>query len=112
MSEKHAIDDIMKSLKQLSERVVAQEELLEGDPIVRLAEATRKLAAAELEIRRLTEQNRDLSERVAGQATNIRSIRKALNGAGCNPLAEHAAKVMGALMQADPKNELLQPRPD
>lgn len=112
MSEKHVIDDIMRSLKQLSERIVEQEELLEGDPIVRLAEATQKLRNLELENQRIAAQNRELLDRISGQTRMLQNIRKALNGGGCNPLAEHATKVMGALMQADPQNELLQSRPD
>lgn len=100
-------EKLTKQAAAIRENDALLSKALREDNVAARAEAERKLAEAEREVKRLEETVSELDRRNRGQMKNIQAIRVALNGAGRNPLEEHAHAVFRALAAAQPDHPLV-----
>lgn len=108
--------ELRGKLKQLSSLVDEVEEndkllrsLMEGDNVAARIAAEQKAEQLEEELALLRSTVTDLRTRCNAMAAKARAMRKALNGAGKNPMVDHAQAVFDALKEAVPDHPLVQP---
>jgi len=91
-------------LLRVAEREVREVRATKTYTAIKRAEQAEK-NVADLTARLLDEQARN---RALGATAG--RIRAALNGAGCNPLDKHAARIFAALKKAAPNHPLVKPK--
>ena len=78
----------------------------------KVSEWRKRALAAEEALDEMTKRWREEHARAADLGAMNRRMRRALNGAGCNPLDVHALHIFQALAQAAPNHPLVQPKED